>query len=125
MQPAEVVRELWRRIEARDWDGVGELLADDLVLDWPETGERIRGRENFVEFNRNYPEGWSIEVQQILADGNRVASEIRVPHTELGLHWAASFFEVEDGRIARGTEYWVAQSKEPPPAWRAQWVEAL
>jgi ketosteroid isomerase-like protein len=125
VQPAEVVGELWRRIQARDWHGVGALLAEDVVVDWPETGERIRGRDNFVELNRNYPEGWSIDVLQILSDGNRVASEVRVPHTELGLHWAASFFEVEHGRIARGTEYWVSQSQEAPPAWRAQWVEPL
>ncbi len=123
MEPREVVAELWRRMEARDWDGVGELVATDFVLDWPESRERIRGRDNFVGLNRNYPEGWSIEVVQILADGPRVASEIRVPHEAIGLHFATSFFEVEDGRLARGREYWVKELDEEPPAWRAQWVE--
>jgi ketosteroid isomerase-like protein len=123
VEPRDVVAELWRRMEARDWDGVGELVAEDFVLDWPESRERIRGRQNFVELNRHYPEGWTIEVLQILSDGNRVVSEIRVPHTEVGLHYASSFFEVEDGRLAGGREYWVKELDEDPPAWRAQWVE--
>jgi ketosteroid isomerase-like protein len=125
VEPKEVVAELWRRMESRDWEGVGELVAEDFVLDWPESRERIRGRKNFVELNRNYPEGWSIEVLQIVGEGNRVASEIRVPHTGAGLHYASSFFEVENGRLARGREYWVKELDEEPPAWRAQWVERL
>ena len=125
MEPKEVVAELWRRMEARDWVGVGELVAEDFVLDWPESRERIRGRHNFVELNRNYQEGWSIEVRQILAEDDRVVSEIRVPHAELGCHFATSFFHVEDGRLARGREYWVKELDEEPPAWRAQWVERM
>jgi ketosteroid isomerase-like protein len=125
MDPKEIVAELWRRMEARDWDGVGDLVADDFVLDWPESRERIRGRDNFVELNRNYPEGWSIEVLQIVTEGDRVVSEVRVPHGELGLHYASSFFEVEGGRLARGREYWSRELDEEPPAWRSKWVERL
>jgi ketosteroid isomerase-like protein len=125
VEPREVVAELWRRIQARDWEGVGELLAEDCVIDWPETQERIRGRRNFVELNRNYPEGWSIEVLSIVADGPNVVSEVRVPHPDVGLHYVASFFEVEDGRIVRGRDYWVRVLDEDPPAWRAEWVERL
>ena len=59
MESSDIVAELWRRIQARDWDGVGELLAEDFVLDWPNARIRLRGRTNVVEFNRSYPEGWS------------------------------------------------------------------
>jgi ketosteroid isomerase-like protein len=125
VEPREVVAELWRRMQARDWDGVGELVAEDFVLEWPETRERIRGRTNFVEFNRNYPEGWSIEVLDVVADGQRVSSEVRVPHPQIGMHYAASFFEVENGQLTRGREYWVRVSTtdEEQSDWRAQWVE--
>jgi len=47
--PSEIVAELWRRIQARDWDAVGDLLADDFVLEWPNARVRIRGREYWVE----------------------------------------------------------------------------
>ncbi len=84
VEPGEVVAELWRRIQARDWSGVGELLAEDFVLEWPHDLVRLRGRANFVEFNRSYPEGWSIEVLRVVAQGNTVVSEVRVPHPTVG-----------------------------------------
>ena len=125
MEPSEVVAQLWGRIQARDWDGVGELLADDFVLDWPPELVRIRGRKNYVEFNRSYPEGWSIEVLRIVADGSTVVSEVRVPHDTLGPFFALSFFEVEDDQITSGREYWAKESYEEPAPDRARWFEPI
>lgn len=84
VEPGEVVAELWRRIQARDWDAVGELVAEDFVLEWPNAQTRTRGRTNFVGFNRSYPEGWSIEALRIVAAGNIAVSEVRVPHPTVG-----------------------------------------
>ena len=125
MEPSEVVAQLWGRIQARDWDGVGELLAEDFVLDWPHDQVRIRGRENYVEFNRTYPEGWSIEVLGIVAEGSTVVSEVRVPHDTLGPFFALSFFEVEDDQITSGREYWAKESYEEPAPDRARWFEPI
>jgi ketosteroid isomerase-like protein len=125
MDAGEVVVELWRRIQARDWDGVSELIAEDFVLEWPHDQVLIRGRANYVEFNRNYAEGWSIEVLQIVADGTTAVSEVRVPHPTVGPSYALSFFEVEAGRIIRGREYWVAERFEEPGADRARWFERM
>ena len=44
MNAATVVRELWTRAQARDWDGFGELVAEDAVIEWPVSSERIVGR---------------------------------------------------------------------------------
>ena len=125
MEPSEVVAELWRRIQARDWEAVGELLAEDFVLEWPNALVRIRGRTNFVEFNRSYPEGWSIEVLQIVAAGNTAVSEVRVPHPTVGPYYALSFLEVEGDRLARGREYWVEERYEKPTPERARWFEPM
>ena len=120
-----VAAELWRRIEARDWDGVGELVAEDLVLDWPNAHLRIRGRANYVGFNRAYPEGWAIEVLSIVEQGPVAVTEVRVPHPTVGPYYATSFFEVEAGRVVRGREYWVPEEAEEPPPERARWFERL
>ena len=125
MEPSDVVAELWRRIQARDWDAVGELLVEDFVLEWPNARVRIRGRTNFVEFNRSYPEGWSIEVLRILAERDVAISEVRVPHPTVGPHYALSFFEVENGRLARGREYWVEERYVEPGPERARWFEPM
>jgi len=118
-----VVRALWNRILDRDWNGVGELVAEDAVIEWPASRERITGRDNFVAVNREYPEGWSIHVLRIVADDDQVVSEVEVPHTELGIFRVASFWTVLGNRIVRGTEYWTTLGADDAPQWRARYVE--
>ncbi|MBY8878845.1 nuclear transport factor 2 family protein [Actinacidiphila acidipaludis] len=125
METAEVVRRLWARMQARDWDGVGEVLAPDLVVEWPVSGERIVGRENYLRINAEYPEGWSIRVLRVVAEGNEVVSEVEVPHETMGVHRVASFWTVRDGRIAAGREYWSELGSDPAPEWRAGLVETM
>jgi ketosteroid isomerase-like protein len=124
-EAAEVVRRYWDRIEARDWDGAGALLADEVEFEWPHSLERFRGRENVVGFNREYPEGWSIEVLRVLDAGPAVVSEVRVPFRDEAVFYVASFFEVRDGLIRRAVEYWVEAGHEEPPEWRRAFGERL
>ncbi|CAG6391128.1 hypothetical protein NMG29_36825 [Streptomyces cocklensis] len=74
--------------------GVGELLADDVVIDWPVSVERIVGRDYYVIINAEYPEGWSIRVLRIVAAGEEAVSEVEVPHETTGVHRVASFWTV-------------------------------
>jgi ketosteroid isomerase-like protein len=114
----EVVRRFWDAIQARDWELAGEQLHDDVEFVWPNTGEHFAGRDNVIGMNRAYPEGWTIELQRTIAEGDVVVTEVRVPHETLGVSWAASFFEIRDGRIARAVEYWIDEG-EKAPDWRA------
>ncbi len=79
----------------------------------------------FVEFNESYPEGWSIDVRRILAQGSTVASEVHVPHPTVGPHYALSFFEVDRDRITSCREYWVPEAFEKPTADRSRWFEPM
>jgi hypothetical protein len=110
-------------IQKRDWAGLDSLLSDDFIVEWPDTGLRIRGRENFVEFNRTYPEGWTIEVLAIVADGATVVSEVRVPHTEQGIYYVISILHVDGDRLAGGREYWLTEREEETPAERSRFFE--
>lgn len=121
---ARVVRRLWGLFQARQWEEAGRLLAEDVVVEWPHSGERIQGRDNVIAVNRNYPEGWSINVRTIVADGDRVASEVEVPLPPV-VSYGASFFVVRDGLIRHVREYWVDWESQEPPVWRAGWVERL
>lgn len=125
LPPAQVIEQLWARIQARDWSGVGALIATDAVVEWPVTGERIIGSQNYVAVNREYPEGWSIQVLGVIADGDQVASEVEVPHAGLGTFRAASFWTVTGGQVRRGTEYWTSPGSESRPAWRATYIEPI
>jgi ketosteroid isomerase-like protein len=123
MQPSEVVRALWSRIQDRDWVGVGDLLAEDVVVEWPVSRERINGRDNYVTMNREYPEGWAIKVLRLVAEDDQVVSEVEVPHAELGVFRVASFWTVAGGKIARATEYWTSVGADESPAWRSAIVQ--
>ncbi|MFI7427926.1 nuclear transport factor 2 family protein [Micromonospora sp. NPDC049836] len=125
MEPTEIVQQLWDRMQARDWPGLGELLADDLVVEWPVSAERIVGRENYVMINAEYPEGWSIRVLRIVADGEVVVSEVEVPHDTMGVHRVASFWTVRDGKVVDGREYWTCLGSDPSPQWRAAYVQRV
>lgn len=119
MTPAEVVRALWARIQDRDWVGVRDLIADDLVLEWPATGETFVGADNFIAVQSEYPEGWTIQVLRVIASGDEVVAEVEVPQDGVGVFRTASFAHVRDGRVAHAVEYWVALNSEAAPAWRA------
>jgi hypothetical protein len=122
---AAVVRGFWESIEARDWDAARALLADDCVTEWPHSRELFDGADAYIEMNRAYPEGWHITVLRVVAEGDIVASEIRVDQDD-DVYFAASFFEFgPDGLVARLYELWVTSPYEEPAPWRAPWSRPL
>ena len=125
MESAKLVEQLWSRIQARDWPGVGELLAEDFVLEWPQDLVRLRGR---AEFRGVQPQLSGRLVDRGAPD--RRGGEHRglggaCPPPDVGPHYALSFFEVDAGRIASCREYWVKEAYEEPVGERARWFEPM
>ena len=114
--PDEVVRLFFERMQKRDWSGAGECVSPTISIEFTETGERFDG-PNFLAMNQTYPEGWSIDVVETLAAGDRVAAQVRVVHGD-EVFWCAGFYTVTDGVIAGGTEHWLTERSQPPPEWR-------
>ncbi len=101
------------RLEGRDWPGLTELLDRDVVYEIPQTRERIRGRDRYVTFNAEFPGDWHIEPRVVLGDDRNGALLFRwTSDGEDAL--AIAFFEVEDGRITKVTDFW-PEPYEPPP----------
>lgn len=119
----QVVQRLWEAFDAFEFEAAGPLLHDDFVCEYPQSRERIRGRDNFVAVNAHYPGRWRITMQRIVASGEQVATEVTLTNEEGRTECAVSFFELRDGKILREIDYW----PEPydAPAWRAQWVERM
>ncbi|GGZ16836.1 hypothetical protein GCM10010343_49930 [Streptomyces avidinii] len=117
---------LWGRIEARDWDGVAELIAEDAVIEWPVSGERIVGRANFIAVNSDdgYADERSVELLRILAEGNLVVTEVEIPQDHV-VYRAVSLWTVRDGKVVGAREYWTSPGQDPAPRWRAGYVEPL
>ncbi len=116
MGNAEVVKEFFSRMQARDWEGAGQLLAPDVRIEFTETGEQFLGAD-FLAMNREYPEGWSLKVVETIGAADRVAAQVRVEHGD-EVFWCAGFYSVKDGVIASGVEHWVSEHSQDAPAWR-------
>ena len=114
-QNKAAVERLWRAFGERQFERAGEELGDEFVCVWPHSGEVIRGPENFIRVNAEHPDPWiSIEVKKIVAEGEIVVTEVELPVEGCEPAYAASFFELRDGKIVRLTEYWIeGRSQEP------------
>ena len=49
----DVGREFWRLIGTNDFHSVAAILAQEFVLEWPQTKERIRGAERSARMNQS------------------------------------------------------------------------
>ena len=118
----QILERFWRAMQTNDFQTAAELLHDDYVLEWPQSGERIRGRANFVAVNENCPAHgrWNFTVHRILAEGDQVVSDVSVTDGVVNGR-AITFSTIRDGKIAYQLEFWPDPFE--PAAWRANWVE--
>ena len=119
-----LVELFWARMASNDFFSTGDLLADDFVLEWPQSKERIRGRDNFAHMNAEYPAHgpWRFTIHHIVGGGNGAASDVSVTDGVQEAR-ALSFFTVAGGRIAKIVEFW--PEPYPAPDNRRHLVEAL
>lgn len=99
------------------------IYADDAVIEFPQSGERIRGRENIVAFRSAYPARVTFEMDRTIGSGNLWVNEYTVRYLGDATRYVAGIMEFRDGRVVRERLY-VAETWEPP-GWRAQWVEPI
>ena len=100
---------------------------EDYVLEMPQSGERIRGRENMRQFQRAYPtpqHGVAIRLRRVLVKEDLWVVEGVYDYDAGGEVFAlVMILELRDGKMWRDRWYF-AQPFEPPE-WRARWVEHL
>ena len=103
----EVVQRFWELMATNDFRAVGDVLADDYLLDLPQSNERIRGRDNFARMNEEYPSHgrWQFSINRMVAGNAEVVTDVSVTD---GVQSARviSFFSVANGRIIKQVEFW-------------------
>ena len=106
-----------------EWDAVGQVMADDAVVDWPQSGERMVGRQACLMVYRNYPGGPPRdELQRITGGPDVFTIEARGDYPTERVYMT-SIVEFRDGKIARQTDYFASAFEAP--AWRAEWVQRV
>lgn len=101
-----------------------ELRAADFVMEMPQSGERIRGRDAMRSMQEAFPAPpQSVKVRRVVGAGRVWVLEAELDYGE-GPWVAAVVLELDDdGLIVRDTRYYAEMSE--PPAWRSAWAEAL
>jgi hypothetical protein len=112
-EASEVLRELWARIDAQDWDGLAGLLDPRLTAHYTHTGEDFSPGE-LVHLNREYPGRWQVNVEDVVGEGARAVSRARVSDGSQAYH-VASFATVHGGLVTELVEVW-SESGVPAPA---------
>lgn len=112
---------MFEAIQARDWEAAAALVAGDALIVWPGTGERFVG-ERYLAMNRDYPEGWDIEVVDQYEGDNSEVIRARVRHGD-HVFWCVGFYDVTDDVITGGVEHWIEERADQAPRWRAPYSE--
>jgi hypothetical protein len=105
-----------------------EMSAEDVVQEWPQSGERIRGRDNIRAVNENYPTATGsnpkMSLRRILEPGEAWVIENVIDYGDGTPVSMVSILETgQDGKVIRETDYFA--NPFSAPEWRKKWVEQM
>ena len=112
----------WIASDANDFEAEHQIYREDALLEYPQSGERIRGRHNIQASRFAQPNRKRFTVRRILGADNLWVSELVLTYDGKP-SYTVSIMEFRDGKVARETQYF-SDPFEPGPS-RAQWVERM
>lgn len=112
----------WAASDAGDLAAEHEIYAEQAVLEYPQSGERIRGRQHILAARRAQPDSKRFAVRRLVSAGSLWISELVLTYGQRPFH-VVSIMEFEGDEVVRETQYF----GEPfePGASRSQWVERM
>jgi hypothetical protein len=127
------------------WDRLSEVLTDDYVEEYPQSGEVIRGLANARAVRAEYPgifpeenfdrasvrlaagdEKWVMTpmftVVNVQGSGNVGTAMFRVHYPDHSTWWVVMVYELDAGKMCRSTAFFAPLFD--PPEWRAAYRES-
>ena len=95
------------------------MYHEDAVLEFPQSGERFVGVDNFREWRAEYPASTGPEITEVRGAGDVWVAELMITYDGGAPHFGVSILEFRDERVVRETIY-VSEGWEAPE-WRARW----
>jgi hypothetical protein len=112
----------WNASDANNFEVEHEIYRDDAVLNYPQSGERIRGRHNIQESRFVQPNNKRFRVQRIIGSGDLWVTEFILSY-DGAPSYTVSIMEFRDGLVANETQYF-SDRFSPAPS-RAHLVELV
>ena len=112
----------WAASDANDFVTEHLIYLEDAVLDYPQSGERTRGRRNIQGQRASQPNKKRFSIRRIIGRGDLWVTEFILTYDGKP-SYTVSIMEFRGDKVARETQYFA----DPfvAPAWRAQWVERM
>jgi hypothetical protein len=104
----------WAASDANDFDAEHDLYREDALLEYPQSGERIRGRHNIRASRLAQPNAKRFEVRRMVGAGDLWVTEFILTYDGRP-SYSVSVMEFLGGKVARETQYF-ADPFEPGPS---------
>jgi 3-phenylpropionate/cinnamic acid dioxygenase small subunit len=118
----DILQRHWAASDANDFDAEHAIYDEHAILEYPQSRERIRGRQNIQASRMAQPNRKRFALRRLLGNGQLWISELVLTYDEHPVH-VVSIMELEDGKVVRETQYF-GEPFEPGPS-RAQWTEPM
>ena len=112
----------WAASDANDFETEHLIYRADAVLEYPQSGERTRGRSNIQGQRASQPSEKRFTVRRIIGGGDLWVTEFILTYDGKP-SFTVSIMEFRDDKVARETQYFA--DPFPAPASRARWVERM
>ncbi len=114
------IKQFVEGINTGDMDVFDAVYHDDVVIQWPQSGEVIRGKHNIRELRLAYPTPPTATLRRIIGSGDLWTIEADFDYDGDRFH-VVVIHQWRDGLVVSETSYYAAPFQAP--AWRAKWVE--
>jgi hypothetical protein len=116
------IQEHWYASERGDVDAEHAIYAEDAVLDYPQSGERFRGRSKIQAQRSGHPAERHFAVRRILGGGGVWVSECVITYDGVPTY-SVSVMEITDGLVTHESQYFA--DPFDAPASRAALAEPI
>jgi hypothetical protein len=118
----QVVEDHWLASERGDSETEHAMYAEDAILDYPQSGERFRGRTTIQTQRGAHPADRHFTVVRISGSENLWVSECIISYDGVP-SYSVSIMEFEDGLVTQETQYFA--DPFPAPKSRASIADVI
>ncbi|SFP00863.1 hypothetical protein SAMN05428949_7155 [Chitinophaga sp. YR627] len=113
----------WLASAAGDIAAEHDIYDDNVICDYPQSGERIKGRSNLQALRGHHPGKPSgFVVRRIVGRGNLWITEYTITYQGHPAY-TVSMMEFQNNKVVHETQYFAEPFEAP--AWRSQWVQMM
>ncbi|HEX9017486.1 MAG TPA: nuclear transport factor 2 family protein [Chloroflexota bacterium] len=117
----QAMERYYKALQNSDTTMMGETLHDDYIEEYPQSGEQIKGLDNWRTMMASYPGMPKASNINYRVCGDLGVAEAKLEYPNGQTYYSCSIFEFKDGKIVRARDFF----GEPfeAPQWRSRWVE--